>query len=351
MKWKSVFAAFAVVFGMTSGGALAADITLRIGAGHPTPALAYVLAADTHFVPEVTRRAKEKGHNVRFVKAWAGTVAKVDGIVEAVQKGALDIGLSVPAFEQARTSILNYSLYFPFSSTDPMRQVKVAQRMLKEVPALQDAMTPYGNRILAMSVAENYGLMLKNELNALDNLKGRKLACAGTNAPWASAVGAVCVQLPIGENYLAIQTGLIEGNIFFMSGFESFRLKEVARIWLQADLGSFVSNAMLMNADVRNKLPRELVEIIDQVAAETAVKTAEISKQREEQAEVKIRGTVKIIKLSDADKRRWAELMKDLPAKSAKELDARGFPATDVYRKYAQFVRESGHKFPFDYPL
>ena len=327
------------------------EIVLRIGAGHPTPALAYVLEADTFFVPEVVRRAKEKGFNVRFIKAWAGTVAKVDGIVETVQKGALDIGLSAMAFEQSRTALLNYGQYFPFTTTDVVMQARVAMRMLKEVPALQDSMNPYGVNVMSMSASENYGIMLKKEVANVDGLRSLKLACAGANAPWAQAVGAVPVQMGIGENYQAIQSGLIDGNIFFASGFAAFKLHEVAKFYLKADFGSLVSNAMFMNAKRRDMLPRDLVAILDAVAAEYAVKVAETSFKREAAAISANQDKVKFIELAPADKRRWAESMRELPSRAAKELDGKGLKGTETFRTYLRMMKEAGHQFPFDYPL
>ena len=327
------------------------EIVLRIGAGQPTPALAYVLVADTFTVPEVVRRAREQGINVRFIKAWAGTVAKVDGIVEAVQKGALDIGLSVPPFEQSRTALLNYGQYFPFTTGDGTLQARVAMRMLREVPALQESMRPYNVHVLAMSVSENYGVMLRRDLSGIDGLKGLKLACAGANAPWATSVGAVPVQMPITECYQALQTGLIDGIIFFASGFASFKLNEVAKFWLKADFGTFVSNAVFMNAERRASLPRPLATIIDEVGAESALKVAEIATRRDAEALSANQDKVKYIPLSAPDRRRWAESMRELPARSARELDAKGMKGSETFRTYARFLREAGHAFPVDSPF
>src|SRR6218665_4207432 len=59
--------------------ACAANFTLRMGGGHPT-GLTYVGVYDTYFATEVTKRVKETtGHDIRFIKAWGGSVAKVDG--------------------------------------------------------------------------------------------------------------------------------------------------------------------------------------------------------------------------------------------------------------------------------
>jgi ABC-type sugar transport system substrate-binding protein len=99
--------------------AFADNLTLRIGAGHPTTGFAYVQAVDNYFIPEVTKRAKAQGYNVTFIKAWAGSVAKVDGIIDAVQRGVLDIGLCLPTFEPGKADIFNFSFYAPFGPSDP----------------------------------------------------------------------------------------------------------------------------------------------------------------------------------------------------------------------------------------
>src|SRR6218665_509316 len=128
--------------------ACATNFTLRMGAGHPS-GQPYAGVPDPDSATEVTKRVKETtGHDIRFIKAWGGSFAKVDGVIEAVQKGALDIGLSPIGFEQSRAGLLNYSAYVPFTSPDPVLQQKVSNRMIREVPALQASMKPYNSHLL-----------------------------------------------------------------------------------------------------------------------------------------------------------------------------------------------------------
>ncbi|MBL8380280.1 MAG: TRAP transporter substrate-binding protein DctP [Burkholderiales bacterium] len=325
------------------------EITLRIGAGHPTPALAYVLAHDTFFIPEVEKRAKAKNINVRFVKAWAGTVAKVDGIVEATQKGTLDIGLAVPVFEPTRLGLFNFGNHTPFGPTDHMIVARAATRMIKEVPALKDGLKAFNAEPIGMQVSEQYGMTLKNDFAKLDDLKGRKIASGAVNAPWSQAIGMVPVALPVTENYQAMQTGLIDGNIYFISGMAALKFAEIAKVYFKTDFGSVPGSLTIMNLDTRRRLPRELNEIIDQVSDETAVRIAEIGQQRDRDVEKSIAGKVRIATISPEDKRRWAEALRELPGKAAKELDGRGLPGTQVYRTWHQFLRDAGHKFAVEY--
>lgn len=333
-------------------GAHAANFTLRMGGGH-TPGLTYVKVYDTFFADEVTKRVKEKtGDNIRFIKAWGGSVAKVDGAIEAVQKGSLDIGLSPIGFEQARAGLLNYSAYMPFTADDPVLQQQVASRMLKEVPELQASMKPYNAHILAQMVTEAYGVATSFPLAKVDDLKGKRIAMAGTNAPLFIPTGAVPVTLGIGEHYQAMQNGLAEGSLFFMSGMEAFKLKEVARHWTKTGFGSYSTFCSFMNLETRAKLPKEIVAIIDEVAEEATKQVAQISRQRDIDTEARLKGEgINVTSLAADQKKLWAERVKDLPSKAARELDDKELPATKVLRTYVRYLKEAGYQFPFDYPL
>lgn len=353
MNKKMIKAALAAAVSLACAlGAQAANYTLRMGSGHTT-GLTYVGQFDSYFAPEVSKRVKEKtGHNIRFIKAWGGSVAKVDATIEAVHKGTLDIGLVPIGFEQSRAALLNYSAYVPFTSPDPVLQQKISHRMMKEVPALQESMKPYKSHVLAAMTSEAYGLATTFDWNTMAGLKGKRVAMAGTNAPLFLPIEAVPVTLGIGEHYQAMQTKLAEGSLFYISGMEAFKLQEVAKYWNKTGFGSLSTLVAFMSTDTRAKLPPEVVQIIDQVAIETADKVAETSKKRDQEVEARLKAAgITVNTLPEDERKRWAQLLIDLPGKSARELDAKGMPATEVLKTYIRFLGEAGYKFPADYPL
>lgn len=339
-----------VALGLVVTAAQADTFRLRMGSGHTT-GLTYVKVYDTFFADEVTKRAKERtGHNVRFIKAWGGSVAKVDGTIEAVQNGTLDIGLVPIGFEQSRAGLLNYSAFMPFTTPDPVIQAQVSNRMLKEVPALQESMKRYNSHVLAAMVSEAYGVMSSFDWNSIDGIKGKRIAMAGTNAPLFMAVDAVPVTLGIGDHYQAMQTNLADGSLFYISGMEAFKLKEVAKYFNKAGFGSLSTLVAFMSLDTREKLPDDVVAIIDEVALEAAVMVGELSKKRDRDLEVKLQAEgITINTLPLEERRRWAEAVKDLPAKAVEELNGKGFPATEVFTTYVQFLKDAGYSFPIDY--
>jgi TRAP-type C4-dicarboxylate transport system substrate-binding protein len=231
-------------------------------------------------------------------------------------------------------------------------QQKVSNRMIKEVPALQASMKPYNSMVLAAMTSEAYGLTSKFDWKTIDELKGKRIALAGTNAPLFMAVESAPVSLGIGEHYQALQNGLADGSLFYISGLDAFKLQEVAKVFTKTGFGSLSTLVAFMSLETRAKLPANVVAIIDEVAAEAAMQVAELSKQRDLDVEAKVKAAgITVNTLSDKERARWAVLLKDLPGRSAKELDAKGQPATDVLKTYVKFLGEAGYQFPTDYPL
>ena len=331
-------------------GAQADTFLLRMGGGHTT-GLTYVATYDTFFADEVAKRVKERtGHDIRFIKAWGGSVAKVDGAIEAVQRGTLDIGLSPIGFEQSRAALLNYSAMVPFTTADPVLQGRVATRMLEEVPSLQQSMEPYNAHVLSMMVTEAYGLATNFDWTSIKELEGRRIAMAGTNAPLFVPIGAVPVNLGIGEHYQAMQTGLADGSLFFISGMEAFQLKEVASTFTRTGFGSLSTFVSFMNEDTRKKLPEEVVAIIDEVAAEAAIIVAERSAERDKAVAERLEAEgITVRDLSDEERARWAKAVAAIPANSVAGLVDREYPTAEVLQAYIRILKEEGYTFPTDY--
>ena len=70
----------ALAFGIVP--ASAEKFTFKIASGHPT-SWHFIQYTKDYFVPEVKKRAKEKGHDVEFVEGWAGAMVKATEVLAA----------------------------------------------------------------------------------------------------------------------------------------------------------------------------------------------------------------------------------------------------------------------------
>ena len=190
-------ATLAMGLAATGSAALAENIVLRIGAGHPLGPTVYVDVVHDVFVPEVTRRvAEETDHTITFVEAYGGTIAGVAETLEAVQSGLLDIGAYCFCFEPAKLFLHNFPYYAPFGPQDSVQSMEITRKVYDRVPALEAVFVDdYDQRLLGLSGWDNYHLGTKETWETVADLKDVKIGGAGPNLPWLKYVGAAEVAI------------------------------------------------------------------------------------------------------------------------------------------------------------
>jgi TRAP-type C4-dicarboxylate transport system substrate-binding protein len=154
--------------------------------------------------------------------------------------------------------------------------------MIVEMPgAIPDGMTGYemlwnaydehltdefpGTKPLALYVSEPNILIMKGrDVRSPQDLKGLKIRVSGSIAgAVVEALGATPVQMPAGEIYNSLQTGLIDGLITGASAVADFKLDEVADSYtIGAPLGH-ISFYLVMNQERYDGLSDEFKAAID----------------------------------------------------------------------------------------
>ncbi|MHC4362931.1 MAG: C4-dicarboxylate TRAP transporter substrate-binding protein, partial [Planctomycetota bacterium] len=64
---------------------------------------------------------------------YGGTIAKLGGVLEAIEAGVLDMGLVAYPFEPAKLFLHNFSYHVPFGTPDPLQAQRVGARMHREM--------------------------------------------------------------------------------------------------------------------------------------------------------------------------------------------------------------------------
>ncbi len=167
--------------------------------------------------------------------------------------------------------------------------------MVAELPgALPEGMTGYdmlwnawdkgllqnefpGTVPLALWLSEpNVFIMKDHDIRTPDDLKGLKIRVSGSAAAAAmEALGATPVQMPAGDIYNALQTGLIDGVITGSSAIGDFKLDEVANSYTMGAPLGHIAFYVVMNAAKYNSLPAEQRAAIDSIAGRKLSQSAE----------------------------------------------------------------------------
>lgn len=324
-------------------------ISLRIGAGHPKVGQTYVQVSNEFFVPEVEKRVAEKtNYRIKWTEAYGGSVAQVAEVLEAAESGLLDVALVPFPFEPAKLFLQNFCFYIPFNTPDPVQSVRIARKVFNEFPVLKDMFEKnYNQKFLSLAAIGSYQLITTFPVEKVSDLKGRKIAAAGPNLTLLSGTGAVPVQSNLNEAYTSFQTGVYEGWIVYPSATYGFKLHEVAKYQTNVDFGSITAGAITVNLDTWKKLPKEVQEILQEVALEYEKKHAEVARDADKQALEKMKAEgLKVKDIPLEEKKIWVSGLPNIPNIKAKEADQKGLPGSKVISAYIKYLEEDGHKFP-----
>ena len=348
---STLLAALSVV--LTATAVRAEDIKLRIASGHPA-ANTYVNLMQNFFVPEVTKRVAAKTkHKVEFIEGYGGSMVKVADTLEGVQSGIIDIGGYCFCFEPSNLPLHAFQVMLPFGTMDPETSVKLARAVYDKVPYLSKVFEDkYRQKLLALIADNGYNLGTTFDWSTVADLKGRKLAGAGLNLKWLEFAGATPVQSSLPEAYTAMQTGVYNGWIMFPSGWVNFKLHEVGKFYTEVGFGAITWHGLTMNSAKFAKLPKEVQQIIVEVAREFEVRTGTVNKENypKQLDQLKSLGTT-VKSVPASVKLDWANSLKDWPQQKAAELDKQGMPASQVLKLTLEEAEKLGHKWPVRYAV
>ncbi len=353
MKSMRIAAVAALAFGGATASASAEDFKLRIASGHAV-VNTYVNLLNTFYVPEVTKRVAERTkHKVEFIEGYGGSMVKLADTLEGVQSGIIDMGAMCFCFEPSNLPLHAFQVMLPFGTMSSEVSVKMARSVYDKVPYMSQVFEDKFNQKLLGLISDNgYNLTTTFDWNTVADLKGKKLAGAGLNLKWLEYAGAVPVQSSLQEAYTSMQTGVYNGWIMFPSGVVNFKLNEVSKYYTEIGFGAITWHGLTINKNRFAKLPKEVQDILQEVAREYEAKTGTVNDANYPKQIEQLKSVGAIVKkLPDSVAVEWAQSLKDFPQEKATELDKAGIPATQVLKLALEEAEKLGHKWPVRYAI
>ena len=347
-------ATLALGLAATGTAALAENIVLRIGAGHPLGPTVYVDVVHDVFVPEVTRRvAEETDHTITFVEAYGGTIAGVAETLEAVQSGLLDVGAYCFCFEPAKLFLHNFPYYAPFGPQESVQSMEITRKVYDRVPALEAIFVDdYDQRLLGLSGWDNYHLGTKETWETVEDLADVKIGGAGPNLPWLKYVGAVPVQSTLPEGYLSLSTGVYDGWLMFPSAYYGFKFYEPAPVYTKIGFGPMAVIGLTIGNRTFDRLPEDVQKIVLEVGLEYERQSGIANNARQEIGITKLaEAGATIQSVSEETRTAWALSLAGFPSEQAKDADSRGLPGTEVMKAYIEEVDAAGVTWSYHYEV
>ena len=327
-----------------------AAFKVTVAAGHP-PHFLWVKLLQDYFIPEVDERLKAGGtHSIAWTQGYGGTIAKIGGVLEAIEEGLVEMGFVGTIFEAAKMPLQNVSYVCPFGSADIGTVTGAIGALQQEIPAMGEAWKARNQRYLAGAALDTYHLWAKFPINSLDDLKGKKILAPGPAANWIKGTGAVAVAGNLQTYYNDISTGVADGVVVFTTGAWGSKVFEVAPYINKCNFGAQFAGGLSVNLDAWNGMPAEVQSVLTDVSAEYGKRFAAAQGGAAAALEERmVEAGAERVAIDPALRKQWAEAIPNVAQLWAAGLEEKGVPGNAVLKGFIDKLKAAGADVPRDW--
>lgn len=219
-------AAAALAAGIAPRAAMAATVLRYGNAGGPQ-------SLSNTFNATLSDTLSERTNGELSFEIFAGTLGGEKDLIESMALGALDI------YNGAYTGTDQFDvMYSPYFFKDGVHAKQVLESDIGATASkvLEDK---YNGRLLGAGRLGGYNLMLKEPIESLADLKGRKVRAPQIKGciEALSFFGAVPTPIPFNEVYLSLQSGIVDGVLTALNPAVQFKFYEVCANVVVPDFG------------------------------------------------------------------------------------------------------------------
>ncbi|MCA0849777.1 TRAP transporter substrate-binding protein DctP [Salipiger thiooxidans] len=226
---------------------------------------------------------------------------------QAVPSGIVDIGVGSASILAGTIPALDiFGVPFYFDTREKLNKAVAVGTPIRDTLDAEIEKTglnavfwiPYGSIAMAMR---------DEPVRTPDEMSGKKIrSFSAVSSQFSEAVGAAPVVTSGGEQFLALQRGLVEGGLTGWSSFTGRRLYDVAKYAVATD-HSYETHFALMKQSTWDSLSPEQQQIFEEVgkSLETELLDEVFSVVGEVKAELE--GKMEVIELTPEEKMKWKE--------------------------------------------
>ncbi len=346
---RRVFAsmlAVAMLFALALGGSAWAQdskggtMHIKFSTWHP-PASREVKTVWTPMLEELKKRSNGR---ITYTLYAGGALGSGPEHYEIVKKGLSDMGYFTATWTPGR---------FPLADTMSLatwvdgkdKAAKIGNELYAKDAGIQKEFE--GVKVLELNGCIQAFIWTKKPVKTMEDLKGLKIRSPGGHQTnYIKALGAEPIFMPLGEVYMAMETGTIDGIVTCSPLVLAFKLHEVAKHGVQATFGC-VTEGVIMNQKAWDKVPEDLKPIIIEVAGNPYATTGGLNQKSytEMIAEIKGKG-VELYQLPKAEEERWFAKFQDETKKWAADLQAKGLASKETVTLYNKIAQDYGAPCP-----
>lgn len=264
------------------------------------------------------------------IQAFHGqTLAKGKDMWNAVKTGITDIGWCFHGYWPGMTPLTDVISLpaLPFTSAE--EGSAALWKIYEKFPQIRKEFKDV--KVLLFYTSEPYSLITRDKpVKRLEDIKGMKIRMTGgPPTDMMKALGGVPMLIPMPDNYISLQKGVIDGMGAPWEAINVWRFYEVVQYYTQVPFPS-VYFSIAMNKNTWNRLPKDVQDAIMGVSGLEGSKFwghnffDAMKAQTLEKLKSKGQGD-NIFKLSPQERQRWVDVGgKPVWAKWVKDMNAKG---------------------------
>ena len=277
---------------------------------------------------DLEKRASGK---VKVTYYAAGTLVPAAQSYDAVVKGIADVGNHVLGYTMGRFPF-SQVLDLPIGMPQGAAATKIANEFYNKFKPKEfddvKVLFFHGN-------PSGFVNTKSKPVAKLEDLKGLKLRCYGSNAKFVGLLGAAPVAMPMTEVYDALAKGVVDGMLGDYPGLFNFKTGEYIKYTTENRQTAYsAAFIVMMNKQKFTSLPKDVQAIVDRMSQEYMEKYAKDWTDMEiEGKEWLIKRGAKISSLSNEEEARWYEKgAKPLVEAYIKEMKEKGLPGEEAVK-------------------
>ncbi len=312
------------------------EINLKFSTWHP-PAGREV---KTVWIPMLEELKKRSNGRITYTLYAGGALGKGPEHFDIVKNGLSDMGYFTATWTPGRFPMADIlSLATPVKGKDTA--ARIGNSMLEQNPAIQKEFQ--GVKVLELNGCISAYLWTKKPVRSLADCKGLKIRSpGGFQTNYIKALGAEPVFMPLGDVYLALETGTIDGLVTCPPLVLAFKLHEVAKYGVISTFGC-VTEGVVMNQKSWDKMAPDLQKIVTEVVSNPFHTTHGLNNDVYAQMmkDIAAKG-VDLYELPDEEQTKWFEGFTTVTETWIKDMTAKGLPAEDAVKLYSRVVKGEG---------
>jgi TRAP-type mannitol/chloroaromatic compound transport system substrate-binding protein len=210
----------------------------------------------------VAERIKERTKGRLIIEPYpAGALVPAKENFNAVKRGMVPIAITSSAYDMAQVPLLNVASGLPLNFGEVWEAAYFHQwlgleKMLKEEFA-KHGLIYFTDKVYPTE------LVLKKPIHKFEDFQGLKLRSSGILQKFLTSIGAAASQLPGGEIYAALASGVVDGAHWgAVQGADSMKFYEVCKYHLRPALNVAGTDIWMINQKAFDTLPKDIQEIL-----------------------------------------------------------------------------------------